>query len=181
MSILLLFDRIKERALRIYRKQVFLARIKSKKAHGLKILGKVYIFEADVTIGDNVNIWPNVMFHGNGKISIGNNVAIGNGTVIYAQESGGVTIGDNVSIAAQCYIIDSNHGIEKATLICKQHSQAKATYIGNDVWIAAGCKIVSGAKLNDGCVIGANSVVNSEIEANGVAVGSPARVIKYRT
>lgn len=39
---------------------------------------------------------------------------------------------------------------------------------------AAGCKIVKGAKINDGAVIGAMSLVNSEIAEFGIAVGIPA-------
>jgi acetyltransferase-like isoleucine patch superfamily enzyme len=53
-------------------------------------------------------------------------------------------------------------------------------FIGKDVWIAAGSKIVKGAKINDGAVIGAMSMVNSEIEENGIAVGIPAKVKKIR-
>ena len=41
------------------------------------------------------------MFFGDGLIEIGDNVDIGNGTIIYSSKSGGVSIGDNSSIAAQ--------------------------------------------------------------------------------
>ena len=52
--------------------------------------------------------------------------------------------------------------------------------IGSDVWIAAGCKIVKGALINDGAVVGALSLVNSEIMKYGIAVGTPAKVVKFR-
>ena len=53
-------------------------------------------------------------------------------------------------------------------------------YIGNDVWIAENCTILKGSIINDGAVIGAKSLVNGEINSFGVAVGVPAKVIKYR-
>jgi acetyltransferase-like isoleucine patch superfamily enzyme len=53
--------------------------------------------------------------------------------------------------------------------------------IGEDVWVAAGCKIILGAKIGNGAVIGAMSLVNSEIESYGIAVGIPAKVIEYRS
>ena len=53
-------------------------------------------------------------------------------------------------------------------------------FIGNDVWIAARCVILKGAKINDGAVIGAQSLVNCEIPANAIAVGTPVKVIGYR-
>lgn len=52
--------------------------------------------------------------------------------------------------------------------------------IGEDVWIAAGCKILKGSVINDGAIIGAGSVVKGMIPKNGIAVGVPAKVKKYR-
>jgi serine O-acetyltransferase len=49
-------------------------------------------------------------------------------------------------------------------------------------WITAsvGAKILGGIVIGDRAVIGANSVVLSDIPAHAVAVGSPARVVKLR-
>jgi acetyltransferase-like isoleucine patch superfamily enzyme len=52
--------------------------------------------------------------------------------------------------------------------------------IGNDVWVAAGVVITRGVIIGDGAVIGANSVVTKDIPPYAIAVGAPARVIKYR-
>ena len=52
--------------------------------------------------------------------------------------------------------------------------------IGNDVWIGTQCVILSGAKINDGVIVAANSVVTGEIPPYAIVAGSPAKVIKYR-
>lgn len=52
--------------------------------------------------------------------------------------------------------------------------------IGNDVWIAAGAVITRGVTIGNGAVIGANSVVTRDIPPYAIAVGSPAKVLKYR-
>lgn len=111
---------------------------------------------------------------------VGDNVDIGIGTIIHS--TNGVCIGDDTAIAGQCYIIDSNHGTKKGTLIREQHSIAsdEGIYIGKDVWIGAQCTILKGAKINNHAIIGANSLVNSEIPEKAIAVGIPAKVIKYR-
>lgn len=56
----------------------------------------------------------------------------------------------------------------------------KPTYIGNDCWIAHGVYIKNGVTIGDGAVVGARSVVTKDIPPYAMAVGSPAKVIKYR-
>ncbi len=50
----------------------------------------------------------------------------------------------------------------------------------NGVWIAQGVSVVSGVTIGDGAVIGAGATVLSDIPPFAIAVGTPARVIKYR-
>ena len=130
-------------------------------------------------LGKNVTFYQGAYLWG-GVISIGDNVDIGMNTVIFAKK--GVSIGNNTNIAGQCYIIDTNHGTKAGRLIREQEDDVaeNGIYIGNDVWIAAQCVILKGAKINDGAVIGAQSLVNCEIPANAIAVGTPAKVIGYR-
>ncbi len=56
----------------------------------------------------------------------------------------------------------------------------KPTVIGNDVFIGANVTILDGVTIADGVVIGAGAVVTKDIPPYAVAVGVPARVIKYR-
>ncbi len=52
--------------------------------------------------------------------------------------------------------------------------------IGHDVWIGYGAMIMGGVKIGNGAVIGANAVVAKDIPPYAIAVGNPARVVKYR-
>ncbi|MDK2850003.1 MAG: hypothetical protein PWR32_670 [Candidatus Woesearchaeota archaeon] len=52
--------------------------------------------------------------------------------------------------------------------------------VGNDVWIGANVVIKRNVKIGDGAVIGAGAVVTKDIPDYAIAVGVPARVIKYR-
>lgn len=52
--------------------------------------------------------------------------------------------------------------------------------IGNDVWLGDGVTVLSGVTIGDGAVIGAKAVVGSSIPAYAIAVGNPAKVVKYR-
>jgi len=176
-----LINRAIEKWLRYYRKKVFLSKIGSKEK-SVRILGKVYlnipIGKGNVKIGKNVTIYPGVYFWGDGEIIIGDNVMIGKDTIIYSQER--VEIGNDTFIAAQCYLIDTDHGIDRDEKIYLQEDSVAPVIIGNDVWIAANCTILKGAVIHDGAVIGAKALVNKEIDEYGIAVGVPAKVIKYR-
>lgn len=52
--------------------------------------------------------------------------------------------------------------------------------VGHDVWIGARCIILGGVTIGNGAVIGAGSIVTRDIAPYAVAVGNPARVIRYR-
>ena len=54
------------------------------------------------------------------------------------------------------------------------------TVIGNDVWIGQNAVILPGVHVGDGAIIGANSVVGSNVEPYTVVVGNPAKTIRYR-
>lgn len=178
---LLLYDRVISKVLRTYRKNVFLRKIRCQHKD-VSLVGNITLINRNIKLGHNVTIYPDVMIFGDGPITIGDNVDIGNGTIIYASKSGGggVTIGSNTMIAAQCYIIDTDHGIRANELMRNQKNTVAPIVIGNDVWIAAGCKILKGSHIQDGAVIGAASLVKGEIPRNSIAVGIPARVKKYR-
>lgn len=50
--------------------------------------------------------------------------------------------------------------------------------LGNNINIAAGCKVVGPINISDNCLIGANSVVVSDIPSDCIVAGAPARIIK---
>ena len=52
--------------------------------------------------------------------------------------------------------------------------------IGHDVWIGHGATVMGGVKIGTGAVIGTGSVVSKDIPPYAIAVGNPARVVKYR-
>lgn len=52
--------------------------------------------------------------------------------------------------------------------------------IGNDVWLGSQVTILGGVNIGSGAIIGANSLVAKDIPPYAIAVGNPARVVKYR-
>ena len=54
------------------------------------------------------------------------------------------------------------------------------TVIGNDVWIGQKAVILPGVQIGDGAIIGANSVVGSNVAPYTIVIGNPARVLRKR-
>ncbi|WP_071597051.1 CatB-related O-acetyltransferase [Niabella aurantiaca] len=58
--------------------------------------------------------------------------------------------------------------------------EAKASEIGNDVWIGANVSIMGGIKIGNGAIIGAHSLVTKDVEPYAIVGGVPAKLIKKR-
>ena len=54
------------------------------------------------------------------------------------------------------------------------------TVVGNDVWIGQNVTILPGVHIEDGAIIGANSVVGSDVEPYTIIAGNPAKAIRKR-
>jgi len=52
--------------------------------------------------------------------------------------------------------------------------------IGNNVYLAAGCKIMGGVTIGDNVVVSANSLVASDVPSNCTVMGVPARIISLK-
>jgi len=55
----------------------------------------------------------------------------------------------------------------------------KPVHIGKGAWVGAGSTILPGVTVGKHAIVGAASVVTKDVPDYAVAVGNPARVIKY--
>ncbi|MGH7995521.1 MAG: acyltransferase [Opitutaceae bacterium] len=114
-----------------------------------------------------------------GRIDVGDRVFIGPYAIVYGH--GGVRVGDDTLISMHCRILSSDHTVPPPGVrINTQPDVLRATRIGSDVWLGAGVTVLGGVSIGDGCVVGAGSLVSQDLEANSVAMGAPARVVRKR-
>ena len=134
----------------------------------------------DVSIGAYSRLIVSTTYDNIGKfIKIGNRVGIAE----YARigGSGGVTIGDDTIIAQYFSAHPEEHIFDRIDIpIRLQGTKRKEIIIGRNCWIGDRVTILSGVTIGDNSVIGAGSVVNTDIPENTIAVGMPAKVIKNR-
>jgi virginiamycin A acetyltransferase len=94
---------------------------------------------------------------------------------------GDVTLEDDVLLGSQVSIMNgaAQHGTERLDVpIREQPGLWPRITIGRDTWI--GDRAVVMADVGKHCVIGAGSVVTRPVPDYAVAVGVPARVVRYR-
>ena len=113
------------------------------------------------------------------KIYIGADTYINRNTFLDATLS--LTIGQQCGIGPGCYLTDHDHGLDLALPPLGQPMVSQPTKIGDRVWIGANVTILKGVTVGDDAVVGAGSVVTKDIPEKAIAVGNPAKVIKYRS
>jgi acetyltransferase-like isoleucine patch superfamily enzyme len=94
---------------------------------------------------------------------------------------GDVTLEDDVLLGSHVSIINggAQHGIERLDVpIREQPGQWRRITIGRDSWI--GDRSVVLANVGRHCIVGAGSVVVTPLHDYAIAVGNPARVLRYR-
>jgi acetyltransferase-like isoleucine patch superfamily enzyme len=111
-----------------------------------------------------------------GRIQIGSGVFVGQGVVITAQTS--IEVGDGCQIAEYVSIRDQDHDPEAPGPLSQSGFKTAPIIIGSNVWLGARVSVARGVRIGDNAVVGAGAVVTSDIPANSVAVGVPARVIR---
>ena len=121
--------------------------------------------------GKNTDIRTPVNGVNLGKVKVGDNVVIMNGSLMMA--SGGITIEDNTMLAANVQLISNNHDLdERAIITCLP------IHIKKKCWIGAGATILRGITIGENSVVGAGSVVTKDVPDNVIVAGNPARIIK---
>ena len=105
------------------------------------------------------------------NLVVGKNCYI-NGNFL-AMARGGITIEDNVQIAANVQLLSNNHDpYDRQILTCKP------IHIKEGAWIGAGASIMAGVTIGKYAIVGAASVVTHDVGDYEVVVGSPAKVLK---
>lgn len=160
---------------------------------GFKSLGenvlisdKCSIYNAkNISIGDNTRIDDfAILSAGEGGIEIGKYVhiacfatIIGKGKVIMKDYSG---LSSKVSI----YSSSDNYNGEFMTNPCLPENLTNTIHkdvtIGKHVVVGSGSVVLPGVILDDGCAVGAMSLVNKSVEGQFIIAGVPAKPIKPR-
>lgn len=137
----------------------------------------------EIHIGDNVSFNGKVdilsgRFLDHPKFVVGNRCVIGSNTLFTVNRE--ITLEDDVIVSYDCRISDSD-GHPRDALLRAQHGplqprDIRPVRVCRYAWIGNGSHITKGVTIGEGAIIGANSVVISDIPPYCLAMGNPAEV-----
>ena len=140
-------------------------------------------FTTNISVGKDTSIYDNCIFYISGsdaKLSIGKHCTFSFGVLVACHHD--IEIGDQVMIGEYSSIRDTTHTYSNPKVpMIKAGDISQKVKIGSDVWIGRGCIIMPGSVIENGVVVGANSVVAGHLEPNKIYGGNPAKLIKSRT
>jgi acetyltransferase-like isoleucine patch superfamily enzyme len=138
--------------------------------------------------GQTIELADGVELYGRTELATGSGGSIRIGAGTHIQEGcrliarlGSIHIGALVDIAPNCAFYSYNHGMDPYAPPMMQPLVSKGDItIEDGVWLGYGVVVLSGVRIGRGAVIGAGTVVCTDIPEYAIAGGVPARVIRYR-
>jgi acetyltransferase-like isoleucine patch superfamily enzyme len=135
---------------------------------------------ASVRIGSGCILDVGFTLEDRGVIEVGDRTVFGHHCTIAADQR--ISIGENCLLAEMVSIRDHDHAFESTDVSIIDQGRATAPVrIGDNVWIGAKATVTKGVSIGSNSVIGAHAVVTSDLPEGCIAVGIPARVIRFRT
>jgi acetyltransferase-like isoleucine patch superfamily enzyme len=132
-----------------------------------------YIQRYGWSVGDHTYGSPAVREAHRAKVKIGKYTSIASGVMIMLADHRTDTVSSYPFSFLRRYWPSCPDGFQ-------DHISKGDVEIGNDVWLGTDVFISSGVTIGDGAVVGAKSVVTSSVPPYAIAVGAPARVVRYR-
>jgi acetyltransferase-like isoleucine patch superfamily enzyme len=137
----------------------------------------------EIHIGNNVYLGGHIdvasaRFLDNPKLIIKDGAELGWGVKLTVNRE--VVIEENARVSFDCRISDSDGHPREADLRMQNAPvnprDIRAVRIGRNAWIGNGTHIMKGVTIGEGAIIGANSVVITDIPPYCLALGNPAEV-----
>ena len=110
--------------------------------------------------------------------SIGRDVNVGEGTVIYA----GAVVNPSVQIGEGCILntscsVDHDSVIKEFVHLSPGVNIAGTVEIGEKTWLGIGATVINNISIIGNCIIGASTLVRKDIRKEGNYVGNPIKKI----
>jgi acetyltransferase-like isoleucine patch superfamily enzyme len=131
--------------------------------------------EPGVRIGHDSGVYVGTYFDlgPDGEVEIGDYCSVVG--AIFAT-NGRVTVGNHTFIAHEVVIADSPVAVPPAAAAGAPRPASADIEIGHTAWIGTRAVLLAGARLGEGAIVGAGTVVDFEVPAHATVAGNPPRI-----
>lgn len=125
-------------------------------------------------IGKNVLIRPSVRVTYPWKVTIGDNVWIGDNAELYTLDE--IRIGNDCVVSQRSYLCTGSHDARATSF----DLITKPIILEDQSWVASECFVMPGVTIGRGAVVAARSLVTRSVNPGTVVAGSPAKFVGRR-
>jgi len=123
--------------------------------------------------GDDCRFFKGITF------TYGHNITIGDNTVVHddvhLDDRGKLTVGDRVSISDGVHVYSHDHDVVDQTEVRNYH-----TIVEDDVRLTYDAMVRAGCKVGENAIVGARGIVQNDVPAHHIAIGTPATSVKIK-
>lgn len=112
-----------------------------------------------------------------GGVQIGDDVELGSNVCVDQGTFSPTTIGSGTKVDNQVQIAH-NVKVEQGVIVCGQGGLAGSSSVGKFTVFGGGARLAPDTHVGDGCQVGGNAGVTTDLEDGAVVAGFPARPIK---
>lgn len=130
---------------------------------------------AAVDLGTDVSLARSVRLTVRGGVDIGDRSIVNSDVLLDGR--GGLSIGRDVNISPGVIIWSAEHDPQSADFA----GRTNRVSIGDRAWIASGAVLLPGVRVGEGSVVGAGAVARGELAEWTIFAGNPARPVGERS
>lgn len=159
-------------------------------SHGRNLHTGVFLHwvqgKGDIIVGDNVtldgrsNIFFAARFSERPTLRIGNNSGFGHECAFSVAKE--IRIGSYCRFASNIAVFDSSghpsEPVARRAGAPPAFEDVRPVVIGDNVWVGSNSIVYPGVTIGDNSIVSAGSVVMSNVPANVIVAGNPARVVR---
>lgn len=154
-------------------------------SEGCILDGRSSTSDNTVILGDNVILSNGVMLScKEGHIAIGNDVGINAQSIIQSTNNCPVNIGDDCIIGQRALVVGGgSYNTDRLEVPIRMQGIRPdgGVTLQDNVWLGANVSVLGGVTMGSGSIAGTSAVVTKSIPGNAVCLGSPAKVVRFRT
>ncbi|MCF2165807.1 acyltransferase [Halobacterium salinarum] len=124
-------------------------------------------------VGEDVRLFKGITMTYGHNIELGDNVVVHDG--VHLDDRGELVVGARASVSDGAHLYTHDHDVVDQTDVTNYRTE-----IGADARVTQGALVRAGVRVGENALVGSRSVVQGDVPAHHIAVGSPAESVRVK-